>query len=282
MTATTTTAPAAAHIATDTSGLRVTFGRLLRSEQIKLWTVRSTPWVLGTTALVLIGVTALGAGTIPVEAGDGKNLIAYNALSTAVFLSQLAIAVVGVLTITGEYSTGMIRSSLSAAPRRTPVLTSKLVVLFLTVVVAAAIAVAVAVAVATAILNSRGPGFDLGNAEAQRVVAGSVLYLATVAALAFAIGALFRHSAAALATVLGLLLVIENLFFIPWKPLSYLHPFLPGTAGRRLTMSEADIAALNDQMRGPDFTAWQGYGVLVAWVVVLLAIAIWRLKKRDA
>lgn len=265
------------------SGQRVTFPRLLRSEQIKLWTVRSTPWVLGITAVVIVGLTALFAAVAtnhPEQITD-PTTIGLDALQPGVFFAQLAVAVLGVLTITGEYGTGMIRSSLSAAPRRTPVVWSKLVVLFVTIVVVTAVAVAIALAVQTPILGS-DYGLDFGDSQVQRVIVGIVLYLATIAALAFAIGALLRHSAAALATVLGLLLVLENLFFIPWKPLSYIHPFLPSTAGGKIISSDSSIVSQNNGMNGPDFTAWQGYGVMVAWVALLLGFAIWRLKKRDA
>lgn len=282
---TTTTAPAPAGTArTGSSDLRVTFGRLVRSEQIKLWTVRSTPWVLGITALVIVGLTALFAAvaTRHPESISDRAHVSVQALGPGVGFAQLAIAVLGVLTITGEYSTGMIRSSLSAAPRRSPVLWSKLLVLFVTVLVVAAVAIAVALAVEWPILDARGFDMNLGDSQTQRVIVGSVLYLATIGALAYAIGALLRHSAAALATVLGLLLVVENLFFIPWKPLSYIHPFLPSTAGGKITSLDADIASQNANMHGPDFTAWQGYGVMVVWVAILLGFALWRLKKRDA
>jgi ABC-2 type transport system permease protein len=283
-TTTTATRPVGSPAASTDAGRGVTFPRLLRSEQIKLWSVRSTPWVLGITALVIVGITALfsAVATSNTDPGPDAHTVGVQVLGPATQMAQLALAVIGVLTITGEYSTGMIRSSLTAAPRRTPVIWSKLVVLFLTVLVTAAVAVAVAIGIQALIVNGRGFSLDFGDAEVQRLLVGTVLYLATIGAFAFALGALLRHSAAALATVLGLLVVVENLFFIPWKPLSYIHPFLPSTAGLKLTYSDADIASLNDQMRGPDFTAWQGYGILVAWVVVLLACALWRLKKRDA
>jgi ABC-2 type transport system permease protein len=263
---------------------RVTFPRLLRSEHIKLWSVRSTPWVLGVTALTIVGLTALFSAVVThdAERGPDAHALAVQAFTAVAQTAQLAIVVLGALTITGEYSTGMIRTSLTAAPRRTPVLWSKLLVLFATVLVVTAVGVAVALGVQALIVNPRGFSVDFSDPVVQRMVVGTPLYLATVAALAFAVGALLRNSAAALATVLGLLLVVENLFFIPWKPLSYVHPLLPSTAGLKLTYNEVTIGSLNDQMHGPDLTAWQGYGVLVAWVAVLLGLALWRMKKADA
>jgi len=282
---TTPTAPSPAPAQTALAGHpHVTFARLVRSEQIKFWTVRSTVWVLGITAVVIVGLMALFAAVATNHADQIQDRahLSVLALDPGVTFAQLAVAVLGVLTITGEYSTGMIRSSLSAAPRRTPVLWSKLLVLFVTILVVAAVAVVVALAVEWPILHARGFEMNLSDPQSQRVIVGSVLYLATIAALAYAFGALLRNSAAGLATVLGLLLVFENLFSIPWKPLSYIHPFLPSTAGGKIRMLDSQIAEQNASMHGPDFTAWQGYGVLVAWVALLLGLAIWRLKKRDA
>jgi ABC-2 type transport system permease protein len=112
---------------------------------------------------------------------------------------------------------------------------------------------------------------------------GVPLYLTGLALLAFAIGAILRHSAGALATVLGLLLVIENLFMIPWKPLQHISPFLPGTAGAKLLMTQAQLDAMTQGSTvGAVLNPWQSYGVLVAWVAVLLAVAALLLRRRNA
>ncbi|GCE77491.1 ABC transporter permease [Cellulomonas biazotea] len=272
------------------SPYKVSFGHLLRAEWIKLWTVRSTVWTLSIMVVVMVGlvaaVSALGAANMgPGEGGGGGEgpAFGYAAFVPAVNMASLAVVVLGVLTITGEYTTGMIRSSAAAAPRRTPVLWSKIVVLFSTILAASVVAVALGYLVEVLILGGKDLAIDLSDGQALRVLGGCALYLATIAIFAFALGALMRHSAAALATVLGLLLVIETVMSaIPWKPLQYISPFLPATAGSKITQPDE----LNDMMNsmsevGANLSAWQGYGVLVAWVVVLVALAAFLMKRRD-
>ena len=111
---------------------------------------------------------------------------------------------------------------------------------------------------------------------------GTPLYLTAIALFAFAIGAILRHSAGALATVLGLLLVIENLFLIPWKPLQLLSPFLPGTAGSRIMTPQVQIDAMSQGAVGGVLGPWQGFAVLLTWVAVLLAVAGVLLRRRNA
>ncbi|AEI11163.1 MULTISPECIES: ABC transporter permease subunit [Cellulomonas] len=265
----------------------VTFPRLVRSEWIKFWTVRSTVWTVSVMAVVVVALVALISLIIAQNVGEmdaGDGLPALVPYSVAVNLASLAVVVLGVLTITGEYTTGMIRASLSAAPRRTPVLWAKLVVLGGSMMVIATVVVALAAAVQTPILSPKNVALDLGDAETVRVLFGNALYLATITVFAFAFGALLRHSAAAMASVLGLLLVVENaVLAIPWRPLEYVRPFMPASAGYRVAQPQEMIDAMNDQMgRGIELSAWGGYAVLVGWVLVLLAVAAVLLKRRDA
>src|SRR3954454_2773236 len=129
---------------------------------------------------------------------------------TGAELAKLVIAVLGVLMVTGEYSTGMIRTTLTAVPRRLPTLWGKALVLA-AVVAATAVGVVLAWLVALPTLHAHGAALDLGDQQTRRILLGGVLYLVAVSLLAFAIGTIVRLSAAALATVLGLLLV-EVLF----------------------------------------------------------------------
>jgi len=264
----------------------LSFGHLLRSEWIKFWSVRSSVWTLGVMFVVMIGLVALIAGLTAndMSGTEDSGPVALIPFLAATQLAQLAVVVLGVLTITGEYTTGMIRSSLTAAPRRTPVYWSKMVVLGGSILVISAVAVAISAFISNAFFDPKGVGLDLGDSETVRVLVGNVLYITTIALFAFALGALMKHSAAAMATILGLLLIIENVLnAIPWEPLHYVAPLLPGSAGSRITQSDAVVQTINDQWDvGPNLSAWQGYGVLVAWVVVIIAIAAFRLKRKDA
>ena len=265
---------------------RVTFGHLVRSEWIKFWTLRSTIWTLAIMVVAMVGIVALvtGLGDSGDAGGDpdAAGPIGLIALTPAVNLASLAVVVLGVLTITGEYTTGMIRSSLAAAPRRTPVLAAKAVVLGASIFVAAAVAVALSYGVELLTLGDDAP--DLSSSETQRILLGSVLYVTTIALFAFALGALLRHSAAAMATVLGLMLVIEPVIsVIPWQPLKYVAPFLPSSAGGKVLQPDAMIALQNQATTvGADLSAWQGFAVLVVWVVVVYAAAALLLRRRDA
>ncbi len=146
------------------------------------------------------------------------------------------VAVLGVLIVTGEYSTGMIRSTLTAVPKRLPALWAKALVLTaVTTTTTAAVAVALSWVVALPTLHAHDTALDLRDPQTQRILLGGVLYLAAVSLLAFAVGAIVRHSAGALATVLGLRLVVEVMFrTIPADFFRNVSPFLPGTAGHQL------------------------------------------------
>jgi len=265
---------------------RLSFPRIVRSEWIKFRTLRSTIWTLAATLVLMVGIvtlfSAIGASQSSGMNGtdDGGGSIAV--FSIAVSLAQLPVIVLGVLVITGEYSTGMIRSTLAAVPRRLPALWAKGVVLAVSIFVVSAVAVAISLAVMQVILGSLGLAPDLGDAQTLRVLVGTPLYLSAIAVFSFAVGALLRHSAGALATVLGLLLVIENLFLIPWKPLQVISPFLPGTAGSRLVMPQAQIDMLSQGATSTVLGPWQGFTVLLVWVAVLLTAAGMLMRRRDA
>lgn len=285
---TATLSPTAPAKPATTSPYRVSFGRLLHAEWIKLWTVRSTIWTLAMTVVVMVGLVAAVAGVMSTQIDDAPSGaeaidLGLTPFLPAVQMASIAVVVLGVLAISGEYTTGMIRSSVAAAPRRTPVLWSKLVVLTATILVVAAFAVALGYGVATLFLSRIDLAPSLSEPQVLRVLGGCALYLATIAAFAFAIGALLRHSAAALATILALLLVVENVVAaIPWEPLQYVSPFLPATAGSKITQTDMTIDMVNSMSEhGANLTAWQGYGVLVAWVAVLLAVAAVLMKRRD-
>ena len=268
------------------------FGHLLRGEWIKFWSVRSTTWTLSifliaTVGLVLLISLAFVNVPSPAEGGppEGTAGNPLDPLSIAVTLAQLALAVLGALTITSEYSTGMIRSSLTAVPKRLPMLWSKAIVLVVSVFGVALVAVALSVLLQWLFFDSKDFSIDVTDPEMIRPLVGTAVYLATIALFSYALGALLRHSAAALATVLGVLLVAPILFSaIPWKPLQQAFPFLPGVAGQQFTQTteQLEVAAASSGPGVVDLTAWAGYGVLIAWIVVILGVAAVLLKRRDA
>jgi ABC-2 type transport system permease protein len=265
-----------------TGDVRLTFPRVVRSEWIKFRTLRSTVWTLASTVVVMVGVVTLFSGAVGSQTGGGQargsSIIVF---FFAAGMAQLAVAVLGVLVVSGEYSTGMIRSTLAAVPRRLPALWAKGVVLGVSIFVVSMVAVALSLGVMQLFLGDSGLAPDLADHETLRILLGTALYLTAIALLAYAIGALLRHSAGALATVLGLLLVIPTLAQIPWKPLQLISPFLPAAAGSKILMA-AQTGPVPPEVVGAVLGPWQGYAVLLGWVAVLLTLAAVLLRRRNA
>ncbi|MDH4017044.1 MAG: ABC transporter permease, partial [Actinomycetota bacterium] len=164
-----------------------------------------------------------------------------------------------------------------------PVLWAKALVLTVVVLVVTAVSMALSYVATIPFHDTLGATLDLSNDETLRMTVGLPLYLAAIGLLAFAVGALVRHSAGALAGVIALLLVIENvLMMIPVRAIEAISPFLPTTAGRRVLFDSEMITTVNAATDGVHLTPWQGYAVLVAWVLVLLALAAVLLRRRDA
>ncbi len=268
--------------APDRRGLSL--GRIVTSEWIKFRSVRATAWTLPITAALMVGLAVLqawGASTMGPEAFGQVNGV--EVITGGWFFAQLAVAVLGVLTITGEYSTGMIRSTLAAVPRRVPALWAKAAVLVVVVFAVSLVAIGLSWIAVQPWGSSLDLGLDLSDGQTARVLLGTPLYLSTIAVFAFAIGALLRHSAGALATVLGLLLVVEQVFAsIPLRFFEVVAPFLPSNAGTHLLYSDEMIDMIWSGEGVVQLTPWQGYGVLAAWTLVLLAAAAVLLRRRDA
>ncbi|MGV8978155.1 MAG: ABC transporter permease subunit [Cellulomonas sp.] len=291
-----TTAPATPTTPSTASPYQVTFPRVLRSEWIKFWTLRSTIWTIVSAIVVMAGFGFLTvfftAQALTQNIGEDRGgppagiLHDPSIILVGSIMAQLAVAVLGVLVITGEYSTGMIRSTLTAVPKRLPALWAKALVLTVVTTFTAVVAIAISWLVTLPTLRANDAALDLGNSETQRILLGGVLYLIGIALLSFAIGALLRHSAAALATVLGLLLVVENVFRgIPAAFFQNVSPFLPSTAGQQIISTQESIDRLRAAAAGTGravLDPWQGYGVMMLWVVVLLAVAAVLLRRRDA
>lgn len=287
---TTTTLDRRSHAAQNPVGPGLSIPRILASEWIKAWTLRATYWTVGLTVVLMTGVTGLlaWAGTsttepapgqpgVVVEVGDAASL-----LTAGAFLAQVVLVVLGVLLITGEYRRGMVRSTMAAVPRRLPVLWAKATVLALVTLVTGAVAVVTSALVSAPFYDGLDLTLDLTSAETLRILGGLPLYLTGIALYGFALAALLRSSAAALAIVLGQLLVLETLIAnIPVRAFEVVAPFLPGIAGQRLILDSESLAAMDAMSDTVHLTPWQGYAVLLAWVAVLLTAAAVRLRKRD-
>lgn len=267
----------------------VSFPRIVGSEWIKMRSVRSTFWSLAIMLLVMAAMGALAAWSsvaFPDATGGESGIPGFAPASYPIsgwFFAQLIVVVLGALTITGEYGTGMIRSTFAAVPSRVPALLGKAVTLFATVLVASLVGVGLGWLASLPFLTRLGVSIDLTSAESLRLLLGAPLLLATIAVFALAVGALVRHSAGALAIVLGLLLVIENVFSsLSFRIFEIISPFLPGRAGGQLLMEDQYLDFSASAQDTIHLTPWQGYGVLGLWVVVLLIATSIVLRRRDA
>lgn len=290
----TATAPHAPAALASRQRYRVTFPRVLHAEWIKFWSLRSTVWTVVATVVVMAAVSWLAVFFTAREAAAPDTKPQDAALLTALLhdpsivltgteLAKLVVAVLGVLIVTGEYSTGMVRSTLTAVPRRLPALWAKAVVLVGVTAVTTVVAELLSWAVAVPTLRTHDATLDLASAETQRILLGGVLYLAGVALLAFAVGSIVRVSAGALASVLGLLLVVEVMFrTMPADFFRTVSPFLPATAGHQMLATQASVDQARAAGSAPVLDPWVGLAVMAAWVALAMTVAAVQLRRRDA
>jgi hypothetical protein len=256
---------------------------LLAAEWTKIRSVRSTIWSLVAFVVVAIGFSTLVAVVISHNwdrPGPHPELVQMQSDPTGLIfgagfgLGQLALGVLGVIVITSEYSSGAIRSSLLAVPRRLRMLTAKCVVFGVLVLIVSAVTVFAVFFISTAIYRSH-VSVTLGQPGVLRATIGGILYLTVLALFALAIGGLIRHTAGAIATVVGLILVVPPLVgLIPGTIAAHVHAYLPTVAG--------PLIGQTAQQSGDLLSPWQGFGVFCLWAAVLLAACGWLLDRRDA
>lgn len=258
----------------------VSFLRVLHSEWIKLWSLRSTYWtVLATLAAMVLIAVMLGVASLVDDAAVGPD--GEMAIGMGYTFAQVVVAVLGVLTITGEYTTGMIRSTLAAVPTRLPALAAKAVLVAAVGFLLGVTGVGLSYLASYPLLGA-DTAATLSDPEVQRIFWGSGLYLAGVGLFGLAIGTIIRHTAGAITLILGVLLLLSTMWQLlmmtsDWFTKSY--PYLPSTAGERIASPDVSSVVVD----GPQALApWTGFGVFMIYVAVTLLIAAVLLRKRDA
>jgi ABC-2 type transport system permease protein len=258
---------------------RATFANAARSEWIKLTSVRST-WITLLVALLLgIGlgtlISYLAGSHFSTSSPSNKATWDPTAVSlAAVNISQLALAVLGVLIITSEYSSGMIRVSLAAVPRRSRFLASKTVVFTAVALVVGEVTAFAAFLIGQLVIGSNAPHTDLAAHGVLRAVIGAGLYLAVIGLLATAIGTLVRSTAGGISILVALLFVLPGV--VQALPDSWRNPvteYWPTQAGSQIFVLHRDAHTL---------AAWSGFGVMVLFTAIVLAAANYVLRRRDA
>ena len=258
-----------------TTAGRVTTGGILRSEFTKFRSLRSSWWTLATAAVLTVGFGALVAANTSAGGPDdfaSPDSIATTALFGVVF-AQLATSILGVLMISGEYGTGMIRTSMTAVPKRLPVLWAKAAVYTAVVLPVSLVVAFVSFFLSQAIRSGRGlTTASLADDGVLRVLIGSALYVTVAGLLALGIGTLLRHTAAGLATVVGLFFVVPIVAnFLP-ASINGFAQYLPSNAGGALF----GLSMSNDSM-----APWTGFALLGLYAVAVLAAAALRLRRSD-
>lgn len=262
------------------STVKVTQPRVLHSEWTKFRSLRSTVWTLLVAVTLMVGVGALISAVTANQYHTFKpdELARFNPVTSSlngITFAQLAIGVLGVLMITGEYSTGMIRSSLTAVPKRLPVLWAKLTVFAGIVLVVSVVSSFVAFFLGQALLNSHHLGVTISSPGALRSIIGAALYMTVAGLIGMSIGALLRNTAAGISTFVAAFFVLPPLAgLLPASISDHLVQYFPSNAGETLFGGARDVTN--------PLSPWTGFGVLCAYAVVLIAAAAWRLRRTDA
>jgi ABC-type transport system involved in multi-copper enzyme maturation permease subunit len=259
--------------------VRVTPARVVLSEWTKLRTLRSTVFAMLAAVVLIIGFAILLPAVIAANwpPKDPRDAVGFDPVGISLaggFLAQLAVGVLGVLVITGEYATGMIRATFAAVPKRLPVLWAKALVYGLTCLVLMVVSLLAAFFIGQAILATQRIDASFGDPGVARVVFGSALYLTGVGLLGLALGALLRNTAASISTLFGLLFVVPIVVhFLPASWNDAIAKYLPSNAGQVIT----DLRPGADSL-GP----WTGLLVFFLWAAATLAVAAVALVRRDA
>ena len=254
----------------------------LRSEWTKLRSVRSTLWSLLAMATIAVGLMSLISWSLIRRWDrldpDARVELTHRPLdiilARPIFIAQLVVAVLGVMVISAEYTTGMIRSTLQAQPRRLTVLTAKIVIFGALMAVVGEILSFAAFAVGSPILAPRIT-VHLHDPGVLRSVAGAGLYLAVLGLFSLAFGAILRHTAGAITAVVGWILIISNLTqLLPDSWGHHINAWMPTNAGLLILQPHQQP----DDLLSP----WQGLAVFAGWTLLLLLLAAFLLDRRDA
>ncbi|WUH96062.1 ABC transporter permease [Streptomyces sp. NBC_00433] len=246
----------------------------VHAEWTKVRTLPGLLWLLAAVAVLTAAVSAATVAAVHCPATGCAQDPARLSL-TGVQFGQAGVAVLAVLLISGEYATGMIRTTVTAMPRRTTVLGAKALVLAGLVLVAGTVAVLGSVLAGRLVLPGHGFGFSPAHGPVLRAAAGSVAYLVLVALLSLGVATAVRDSAAAIGVVLGLLYLFPILASVVSDPGWYRHlqQIGPMTAGLAVQTTIPSSSAVI----GP----YRGLAVLAAWSAAALLTALALFRTRD-
>jgi ABC-2 type transport system permease protein len=259
-------------------GGRVTQARVILSEWTKLRSVRSTRWSLLAAFVLTVGLPIVGSIVISTHWGHRSpgERAHFHPLDVSLIgsqIAQLAVGVLGVLVITAEYSTGMIRASFTAVPKRLPVLWAKVIVFAVVTFVLMLPAVLIAFFASQSILSRHHANIAFSDPHVARALVGAALYLTVIAVFSLSLGAIVRNTAGGIAVFAAILFVIPpvmNVLPTSWNNAA--SPYLPSVAGRAILAIAPDSSSL---------APWTGFAVFCAYAAAALAVAAVLLVRRD-
>jgi hypothetical protein len=262
-------------------GTKLTAVRVVRSEWAKLWSLRST-WItlgLGLLVLAAFGMLAALQYTSMTESGAQSDPELADASTLTLALSgvpfaMIALGVLGVLTASGEYTTGLIRSTLGAVPTRLPVLWAKAAVYGALAFVAGAVGAFAAFLIASGLLSDSPIAMSISDTGVVRSLLGAGAYLGLVGMAGVALGALLRSTAGGISALVGAFMLVPGLMsLLPESWREDLTRYLPSNAGESIFAVQHDAGTLS---------AGAGLLVLAGWTALALGGAAYRMRRSDA
>jgi ABC-2 type transport system permease protein len=259
-------------------GMKVTQARVIASEWTKFRSLRSTLITLAVSVALTIGLGTLISAVTASHWSQSSlsDRASFNAIVTSlngVHISQLAVGVLGVLLFSGEYATGMIRASLTAVPKRLPVLWAKLSVFTGVVGIVSILSTFIAFFLGQAMLSSHHLQVTISSPHALRMIAGAGVYLVLVGIIGMALGGLLRNTAAGISSLVALFFVIPPILdLLPKSWANNIGPYLPAQAGE----------AFWGHPEGAHLGALPGLLVLLGWAAASITAAAIRLQTQDA
>ena len=259
-------------------GMRVSQVRVIKSEWTKFRSLRSTNITLLVAVVLTVGLGALICAVTAAHwaSADLQERARFNATDrslSGVNIAQLAVGVLGVLLISGEYATGMIRASLTVVPKRLPVLWGKLAVFATVIGAVSIISTFAAFFVGQALLSGHHIQVTISSPDALRLVIGAAAYMLLVGIIGIALGAITRNTAAGISTLVALFFVIPPIMdLLPASWSDHIGPYLPSNAGD----------AFWGHPDGTHLAPITGFLVLCLWAIVAVAVAAIRLTRRYA
>lgn len=252
----------------------VSLARAVKAEWIKWRSLRSTWVVLGAAVLGMLVIGVIVAfNTRHLTGNQDANDLSPSATLQGYYLGQLLIGALGVLFVSSEFSTGMIRSTFAAVPKRLPVLWAKLAVFFVITAVAMTAITVITFLTSQAVISQSRTGFSLSDPGVWRVVLGTSLYMVLAGVIGGMIGWMVRSTPGSLVSFFALIFVVPQLFSLFGSSGKHIAQFFPSQAGGAFTMSQPEA---------PHLSPGVGVLVLCAWAAAATVAAAVTLRRRDA